>query len=272
MNKKIITGLAVLAVVAGVAIAQRTAREEQQWTEETPQWTNEPEFAKDVFTWVRLKYSVNGEYGKGRSGSERWRIDFPDCDLNLSYRLQQMTSLKVDPDARAMAITEKDLAHHPFVYIVEPGRLTFEDEELPVLRKYLLNGGFLLADDFWGDREWSNFEEQLAKLFPDRRPIELPLDHPVFNGVFTLKEKPQIPGIELWENGYSYDRRRPGSKDAHYWAILDDKGRVMVLACQNTDLGDAWEKEGANPEYFHLYSEKFAYPLGINIIFYAMTH
>lgn len=272
MKRKLLAGLAVLTTVVGLVFAQRTAREEQVWTEETPRWTNDPAFSKDVFTWVRLKYSVNGEYGFGRSGNDRWKIDFPDCDLNLSFRLQQMTSLKVDPDARAMAITEKDLAQHPFVYIVEPGRLTFEDEELPILRKYLLNGGFLLADDFWGDWEWANFQEQLARLFPDRRPVDLGLDHPVFNGVFTVKEKPQIPGIELWENGHEWDRRRPGSQGANYRAILDDKGRVMVLICHNTDLGDAWEKEGANPEYFRRYSEKFAYPLGINIIFYAMTH
>ena len=58
----------------------------------------------------------------------------------------------------------------------------------------------------------------------------------------------------------------------HYRGISDDKGRLMVLVCHNTDLGDGWEEEATDPYYFAEFSEPKAYPLGINIIFYALTH
>ena len=242
----------------------------------TPEWKSDGHFKKDVFTFVRIKYSVDGKHGFGHT-SERWRIDFPDSDLNFSYRLQQITSLKVDPDGRVLEIGDKELFDYPFIYIVEPGRLTFTEEEVPILRRYLLNGGFLMVDDFWGEREWSNFRQELKRVFPDREPVDLPLEHPIFHCVFDLKEKPQIPGVDwgirsemtgiTWETNHG-----PGAEEPHYRAILDDKGRVMVMICHNTDLGDGWEREGENEYYFREFSEKKAYPLGINIVFYAMTH
>ena len=65
---------------------------------------------------------------------------------------------------------------------------------------------------------------------------------------------------------------RPDAKEVHYKGIFDDKGRLMVIICHNTDLGDGWEREGEDPWYFTEFSEKKAYPMGINIVFYAMTH
>jgi len=66
-----------------------------------------------------------------------------DSDLNLSYRLQQMTALKVSPDGLFLRLTEKSLADYPFIYMVEPGSLFLSDTEAKALRDYLLNGGFL---------------------------------------------------------------------------------------------------------------------------------
>ena len=67
-------------------------------------------------------------------------------------------------------------------------------------------------------------------------------------------------------------KEREDAKEAHFRAIFDDKDRIMVLICQNTDLGDGWEREGDNEYFFHEFSETKAYPMGINIIFYMMTH
>jgi len=274
MTLKLILPIALASLAGGIVLAQRTARDADGGTNLMPTWTNDPEFAKDVFTFVRGKYTVNGRHGWGHTPpDERWAIDFPDGDLNLSFRLQQMTSMKVSPDGLALGFTEKELFEYPFIYIVEAGKLTFEDEEIAPLRKYLLNGGFMMVDDFWGDRDWFAFEEEIKLLFPDREVIDLPDDHPIFSGIFPLNEKPQIPNIRSWERSRrTYDRLGPGSEEAHYRAVLDDKKRIMVLICHNTDLGDGWEREGDNEEYFHRFSEKQAYPLGINIIFYAMTH
>ena len=272
MKLKLTAGLVVAVMAVSIAFAQRTAREVPQHSVPTPEWKNDPGFARDVFTFARVRYKVNGRHGFGHT-SERWRIDYPDSDLNLSYRLQQMTSMKVDPDGRVIDLTDKELFDYPFIYIVEPGRLTFEDDEVPILRRYLLNGGFLMFDDFWGDREWFGFQQEIKTVFPDREIVDLPLDHPIFHCVFDLTEKPQVPGIDSWrDHGWTYDHHGPGSEEVHYRGILDDKGRVMVMICHNTDLGDGWEREGENEDYFHRFSEKKAFPMGINIIFYAMTH
>jgi len=232
-----------------------------------PEWKNNPEFAKDVFTFVRIRYN-------SRYRHDSWAIDYPDAELNLSFRLQQMTSLKVDPQGKILQLTDKSLTDYPFIYIIEPGDLYFSEEEVKALRQYLLNGGFLMVDDFWGEREWANFHHEMKRVFPEREPVELPLDHPVFNCVFKLNEKPQVPSIghvQMARN-YGVTWERPDAREVHYKGIFDDKGRMMVMICHNTDLGDGWEREGEDPYYFREFSEKKAYPLGINIIFYAMTH
>ena len=105
-----------LLATAAVVIAQyemwntdadyRTAREAPSHSTGTPEWKNEAGFDKDVFTFARIKYSRN-PYAWGSAG--RWITDFPDSDLNLSYRLQQMTSLKVDPDGRVIKLTDSEL-------------------------------------------------------------------------------------------------------------------------------------------------------------------
>jgi hypothetical protein len=276
---KSLAALSVLAAVAAVfAVPQyRTAREAENGTEGTPKWSNPEPFKKDVFTFVRVKYVVDGRYGWGHTRpEERWMIDFPEADLNLSFRLQQLTSLKVDPDTKTVELTEKELYDYPFIYIVESGRGTcFSDEEVSILRKYLLNGGFLMFDDFWGDREWNAFYQEIKRVFPDREIEDLPPEHPIFHCVFDLKEPPQVPGEPHWPEflatGKTWERGED-TRHVHYRGIKDDKGRLMVLICHNTDLGDGWEREGYNEGYFHQFSEKSAYPLAVNIVYYVMTH
>jgi len=290
--KKFKLSLWLLLFVAGLVMAQRgrwreayisnwetvrTARETPSHSTGTPNWTNEAGFEKDVFTFTRIRY-IRAPYGSWSAGDAS--TDYPDSDLNLSFRLQQMTSIKVDPDARVLDLTDPDLFNYPWIYMVEPGRLQFQDEEVPILRKYLLNGGFLMADDFWGEVHWENFYREIKRVFPDREFTELPMEHPVFHCVFDLKgpkNKLQVPNVRLGaESRYTgvtweyHDGEE--CKEVHVRAILDDKGRIMVIATHNTDNGDGWEREGEDDYFFHNFSEKISFPLGINIIFYAMTH
>ena len=231
-------------------------------------WENDPKFKSDVFTFVRIRY---GSYG-WRDNS--WRTDYPDSDRNFSFRLQQMTSLKVNPEPVVLELTDPELFKYPWIYMIEPGDLMFSEEEVVNLRRYLLGGGFLMVDDFWGEVEWQNFYDQIKRVFPDREPKEIPEDHKIFNCVFPLKSKPQIPSIHHWyrygDSGITWEQ--PDAETPHYRAIYDDKDRIMAIICHNTDLGDGWEREGDNIEYFRQMSEPKAYPLGINIVFYAMTH
>ncbi len=242
-----------------------------QHSGDTPTWENPPGFEKDVFTFVRIRYGSGGR-GYGRRSGGGWATDYPDADLNLAWRLQQMTSMKVDPNGKVLEITDPELFRYPWIYIVEPGALAFSDEEVPILRRYLLNGGFLMVDDFWGEREWDNFHDEIKRVFPDRDLFDIPRSHPVFHCVFPLPEdlNLQCPAIGYAMNGITAER--PDAQEAHFRGINDDKGRLCVIVCHNTDNGDGWEREGEDHHYFKEFSEKKAYPLGINIIFYAMTH
>lgn len=245
----------------------RTQTELMENRNGVPLWDVDPEFKHDVFTFVRIEYDSDRRPGA-------WLTDFPDSDLNLSYRLQQLTSMKVDPNGRIMRLTDPDLFKYPFLYLIEPGGIVLDSEEISALRRYLLNGGFLMVDDFWGENEWQRLYFAMKQVFPEREPIELPLEHPIFHCVYDLKEKPQIPAIGVAIEGRSrgITWEREDARTPHYRGIFDDKNRMMVIICHNTDLGDGWEREGEDPWYFTEFSEKKAYPLGINIIFYAMTH
>lgn len=250
-----------------------TARELESHSTGTPIWENPPAFDKDVFTFARIRYDSRG-YGRD---VDRWDTDLPDSDLNFSFRLQQMTSMKVDPNGRILRLTDPELADYPFIYMVEAGDLIFSDEEVAALRAYLLNGGFLLFDDFWGDSAWDNVESEMARVFPERKFFEIPLDHELYQRPFLIKSKGQVPalnyGVDSEYTGITWERGHGGdTRTVHHRAIADDQGRLMVIATHNTDNGDGWEREGESDYYFHNFSEKIAYPLGINIIFYIMTH
>jgi hypothetical protein len=284
--------LIVACVGAGMVFARRYPGRGYSERRTVPNWTPNKEFSNDVFTFVRIRYSsgygggfygggYGGRSGRGRGygggyGSGNWRTDYPDSDLNFSFRLHQLTSMKVDPEGVILELTSPELFNYPFIYMLEVGQLVFSDEEVKALRKYLLNGGFLMVDDFWGDAAWDNFHYEIKRVFPEREVVDVPLTHPIFHAVFDLKEKPQIPSIDQAIRGRPYgitwEDHGPGSRTPHYRAIYDEKGRMMVFICHNTDLGDGWEREGEDEWFFHEFSEKKAYPLGINIVFYAMTH
>lgn len=250
----------------------RTARETASHSTGTPNWTNEPGFEDDVFTFARIIYKF--DRGRVRRSSMAWINDYPDSDLNLSYRLQELTSMKVDPDGRELKLTNADLSNFPFIYMVKPGVMELRDEEVPILRKYLASGGALMADDFWGDRDWNNFERQINRVLPGRHWVELPMSHAIFHYPFPLngdKNSLQVPSIHRWEAERVSYRGGQDTHDMHVRAWLDDKQRIMVIATHNTDNGDGWEREGEDIEYFKKFSETRAYPLGINIIFYLTT-
>ena len=265
--------LSLLTVLIGTAaLAQRGRFGGRRFQREegdrngVPVWENETPFQQDVFTFVRVRYTSGG----GGWGWEKWKVDYPDSDLNFSFRLHELTSLEVDPNGKVLDLTDEALLDYPFIYLIEPGHMSLTEEEVAGLRRYLLNGGFLMVDDFWGEDEWFGFYQNIKRVFPDKEPVELPLEHEIFHCVYDLKKKPQVPSIHGYWGGRTYERW--DAQEPHYRALFDDKGRMMAIICHNTDLGDGWEREGEDSGYFHEFSEKWSYPLGINIVTYAMTH
>ena len=133
-----------------------------------------------------------------------------------------------------------------------------------------------MVDDFWGDDQWQHFHEQIKRVFPEREPVELTLDHRIFHTVFDFKQQPQIPSVGAYlRTGQSYDPGWPyeeKNQDPHYYALYDDEQRMMALICHNNHYGDGWEHEGDDETYFDRFSEPMAYPMLINILVYTMSH
>jgi len=234
----------------------------------------DPAFKEDVFTFARLKFDSPdyGGYGRGRI----WDDDTPDADLNVIYRLFEATSLKVRPGLNFIDITTKDLADYPFVYMAGAGQVNLSEEQAAALRGYLLNGGFLMVDDFWGDEQWDHFAGQARLIFPTRAPEEINLTNQIFHMVYSFKKQPQIPSVgDFYYSHRSYDQRHIYARmnhDPHYFGIYDDKRRLMMLICHNNHYGDGWEHEGDDETYFDLFSMPMGYPMLINILAYAMSH
>jgi hypothetical protein len=264
----------------------RTARETMSHSTGTPDWTNPRGFEKDVFTFARIIFrsGATGAMRRGFGSRLGWWVDYPDADLNLSYRLQQMTSARVDPDGRVLKLSDPSLNQYPFIFVEHPGYMRLSNTETAALRKYLLAGGALAVIDFWSTEEWDGFASQMKRVMPEKEWVEIGIDHPVFHCVFDLKgpmQELQVPTIQFWNS--EYNPRDPNSNLQTMWrgdgaermrvrALLDDKERVMVLAIHNSDISDGWEREGENNDYFQRFSEKVSYPLGINLVFYLMTH
>ena len=235
-------------------------------------------FPGNEFTFCRLRYTSYGESAHSNIGG-RWSIDYPESDRHFSWRISELTTLDVPKDEyghykhAVVSIDDDALFDYPFVYMIEPGWLEFRDEkQAGRLRDYLLRGGFMMVDDFWGEAEWRNFEAEMSRVLdPLEYPIvDLDLEHPVFHMVFDLDEKPQVTTPWHWANGQTTERA--DAPNANYRGIHDKRGRLMVMICHNTDLGDGWEREGEFQGYFDEVSAKKAYPMGINIVVYAMTH
>jgi hypothetical protein len=258
----------------------RTARETPSHSVETPDWALDPGFERDVFTFTRVVFKSR----PGRPPWFGWINDYPDSDLNLSFRLQQLTSMKVNPNGRVLKLTDPELFNYPMIHMAKPGMMELTEEEAMALRRFLLAGGAVMADDFWGADEWDNFEQQMKRVLPERQWVDLPPDHPLFHCVFDLDasgNKLQVPYIRAGLSslnpnspnfGNSAQYGGEDSRDMHVRAWLDDKQRIMIIATHNTNNGDGWERESEDTGYFHEYSENRAYPLAINIIFYLMTH
>jgi len=225
------------------------------------------------FHYCRAVYRPNP---RGDGGS--WLTDYPLADIDLSIRLSELTKVAVSRDGGGQPnhliarLTAEDLSYCPVIIMQEVGRLLFTREDAEQLRAYLLKGGFLWVDDFWGSYAWQVWEGEIRKVFPaaDYPIVDVPADHPIFHTMFDLQGVPQIPGIGTFLSGRTSERGAD-SAEVHTRAIADAHGRVMVLMTHNTDVSDSWEREGEDPEYFRQFSVD-GYRVAINVILYAMTH
>jgi hypothetical protein len=226
------------------------------------------------FRFCRIAFR-NAPEGDG----DGWYVDYPRADENLSIRFSELTKAPVSHDAEGnplhlvLRLTDPELFQCPFVMMTEPGGSYFDDQEAAQLRTYLLKGGFLWADDFWGHYAFAWWAGQIGKaLPPNEYPIfDVPLDHPIFHTLFNIDHVPQVPNIGLWMRSQITSERGADSAVPEFRGIADHKGRLMVVMTHNTDFGDAYEQESVSPDYFHRFSV-LCYAIGADVLLYAMTH
>ena len=214
-------------------------------------------------------FSDDFSLGDDLGGS--WSIDYPNADRHFSRALDRLSILDNALDERAIKLTDPKLRELPFIYALEVGSMQLVEAEVDALREYLLAGGFLFIDDFWGSWAWDNLAKQMQLVFPDRDIVEIPSTHHIFDIVYEIKNIKQVPnfrnGIEFERTGitHEYDGTEPRVN-----GIFDDSDNLMVLINLNSDLGDAWEWAD-HPEYPSHFTT-YAVMLGINVVIYAMTH
>jgi hypothetical protein len=240
-----------------------------------PKWATPADF-DGSFNYCRAFFSAD----RREDGGSGWDTDFPGADNNFSVRLGELTAVHVkldqsgQPDYVVVRLTDPLLSHCPILHMEDAGVIRMSDEEVVDLRTYLLKGGFLIVDDFWGTLAWEQWAEEIARVLPPHQyPIvDIPHDHAVMNILYDVKDVEQVSNIRFWmTTGGNVSERGSDSSHVNFRGISDEQGRLMVVMAHNTDIPDTWEREGESKEYFDRFSPN-GYAVGVNIILYAMTH
>lgn len=229
---------------------------------------------RDGFTFCRLYYnSATREYG-----GQGWSTDYPAADNNFMVRLSQITGAPVskwsngDMGFATVSATDPRLYLCPFLFASDVGTAAFSDAETKELRKFLLKGGLLWVDDFWGDVAWDQWSDQIRVVLPEYPIVDLPLDHPMLSVYYKVRKIPQIPSIQHWRrSGGQTSERGYESQTPHMRAIMDEKGRILVLMTHNTDIADGWERESEDQDFFYAFTA-LGYGVGINVAVWSLTH
>ncbi|MBI3210201.1 MAG: DUF4159 domain-containing protein [Candidatus Solibacter usitatus] len=221
---------------------------------------------KSEYYFARLQYqnSRSGYRGYGRGS---WTTDYPKADRQFLQGVRRLSRLHTRSMEQVVNMESEDIFNYPWVYAVEVGHWELNNAHAKRLRDFLLRGGFLMVDDFHGTYEWEVFMASMSKVFPERAVVDLDSKEAIFHVLYDLDDKFQVPGIQYWRSGRTYEQ--DGIQDK-WRGIFDDKGRIMVAICHNMDLGDAWEWAD-HPNYPEKYAS-MSYRIGLNYIIYAMSH
>jgi hypothetical protein len=203
-----------------------------------------------------------------REGATSWTQDYPRADRHFAQALRRLTRIDVRSVEQPVNLDdEDDVFNWPWLAAGEMGDWKLTEAQAQKLRDYLLRGGFLMLDDFWGTEEWNRFQESMDAVFPDRPIVEIDDKDPIFHTVYDLSDRYQVPGQWALARGTTY--RNDGSA-AHWRGIYDDRGRLMVAISFNSDIGDSWEWAD-DPGYPEKYSA-LGIRLGVNDAIYSLTH
>jgi hypothetical protein len=188
--------------------------------------------------------------------------------------IHRLTGMRVSPNPNVIGIQDPDLFKFPFVYAVEPGGMYLDDRDAARMREYLLRGGFLVVDDFWGPEQWEVFRLTMDRVFPGKPITDIALTDPVMHVLYDIEEKDLtwIPGTRHLRRGPGggIAVQQPAGTSPAWRALSDDHERMLVAINFNTDVGDAWEY--ADSPIYPEPMTALAYRYGLNYLVYAMTH
>jgi Domain of unknown function (DUF4159) len=211
------------------------------------------------------QYGLNHDWLEGDTS---WTIDYPRADRRISAAIRRLTRIWARSVEQPVNLDDGDDVYNwPWLAAGEMGDWKLTDAQAKKLRDYLLRGGFLMLDDFWGTEEWNRFMESMRMVFPDRPIIEMPSNDAIFHTVYDLDDRYQIAGQWALRAGTTY---RNDGEVAYWRGIYDDHNRVIVSMDFNSDIGDSWEWAD-DPEYPEKYSA-LGIRIGVNYVIYAMTH
>jgi hypothetical protein len=207
-----------------------------------------------------------------------WSTDYPYAGHNLMIRVSELTRTPIsrddngEPNYWVVQMTDEALSRCPFTMAADVGTMGLSAEEAAGLRAYLLKGGLLWVDDFWGTPAWRQWSSQIQRVLPEYPIVDVPMDHPIRNMMYRIDTIPQITNINFWRrSGGDTSERGYDSPQANFRMMANERGRIMVLMTHNTDTADSWERESEDREFFLQFSPE-GYALGINVALYAMTY
>jgi hypothetical protein len=130
--------------------------------------------ASGEFHFARMIYQdrAGGGFYRGGYGRGWWRQDAPAADIHFTQALRRLTRIDAG-EYVAVDLRDGRLFEYPWLYATQTGFWDLSDQEIAMLREYLLRGGFFVADDFWQDGEWEVFREAMGRLFPEYPIVEL---------------------------------------------------------------------------------------------------
>ena len=227
-----------------------------------------PSLADDFgFRFVRVQYTSTGG-GFGRRGNA-WATDYPRAEQHLHEAINRTTGIHLDGPPIVLRLTDDRIFEHPVLYLTEPGYWETNEAEVANLKKYLARGGFLIIDDFhdYGrgqvGPQWNNMYRNIKRVFPDREPIELTADHPIWSVYYDID-----PDAAISTKNSGGWGPRFGPLDDVYYGIFDDSGRMVIAICYNQDIGDGWEWPDQNLGD----ASTVSFQMAINFIIYALSH
>jgi len=225
-------------------------------------------------------FGRRGRFGGGfgmdwREGFTSWTQDYPRADRHFAAAVRRLTRVHARSTEQPSNPDDvDDFYNWPWLAAGEMGDWKLTDAQVKTLREYLLRGGFLALDDFWGAEEYARFDETMRKVFPDHPVVDIDNADPIFHSVYDLDDRFQILGtwaLPSWGRGGGggMAQRAIGTK-AHWMGVYDDHQRIMVAISFNSDMGDSWE--WADDPRYPQEMAALGLRIGVNYVVYSMTH